>query len=313
MTNTELLNDERIHASYQGLIKLKSQIKNISFYHPKIKTSKLSGRHGSKLRGRGVDFEEIKNYRKGDDVKSIDWKLTLRTGTPYIRSYTEEKDRNVLVCVDQSQSMFFSSVSTMKSVVAAEVASLCIWKMLSNNNKVGSLIAKNNAATWFTPKRGERSALQFLKELSFANESLLLNEKSSLSIDEFKIEQKVDELLKRKVRSSVIFLISDFYDLSNDIVKKIKKLQHTNDVICIHVFDKLEKEWNEKLNIVLSDGEMQFSSAGKDEKIKTYFNQYHKEKQENLILLSKINNLPFFELNTNGDHINQLFAQLNGV
>ncbi|MFM5554295.1 DUF58 domain-containing protein [Aeromonas veronii] len=100
----------------------------------------LCGRHPSRFRGRGLNFEELRHYQQGDDIRTLDWKVTLRTGRPHVRSYSEEKDRHVILCVDQRSCMFFSSVEVMKSVVAAEVAALLGWQVLKESDRVGLAI-----------------------------------------------------------------------------------------------------------------------------------------------------------------------------
>src|SRR5262245_4260629 len=91
----------------------------------------LAGRHASRVRGRGLDFEELRQYLPGDDVRSIDWKVTARSRKPFVRVYTEEKDRPAVLVVDQRINMFFGSARSLKSVTAAEAAALCAWKVLS--------------------------------------------------------------------------------------------------------------------------------------------------------------------------------------
>jgi len=126
-----------VYVQLDELAKLQHKASGFSFLPKQPIHSVLSGRHASKLRGRGLNFEELRNYLPGDDTRHIDWKVTARTRTPYVRVYTEEKDRTVWLLVDQRVCMFFGSTKRMKSVVAAEVAALSAWRVLSVGDRTG--------------------------------------------------------------------------------------------------------------------------------------------------------------------------------
>ncbi|MBO6896070.1 MAG: DUF58 domain-containing protein, partial [Shimia sp.] len=116
--------DPRIHVSLRGLRSLEAAARAISFLPKQPARSALQGRHRSRIRGRGLDFEELRDYLPGDDVRAIDWKVTARAGSPYVRVYTEERDRPTLIVVDQRMSMFYGTVHNTKAVTAAECAAI---------------------------------------------------------------------------------------------------------------------------------------------------------------------------------------------
>ena len=113
--------DTRIHVSLPHLRSLEGASRGLSFLPRQPSASVLNGRHASRLRGRGLNFEEMRDYLPGDDIRSIDWKATARTGSPHVRVFTEERDRPALLVVDQRMSMFFGSRLNMKSVTAADM------------------------------------------------------------------------------------------------------------------------------------------------------------------------------------------------
>ena len=125
-----------IHADLSSLIALSGRAKGFDFRSRQPSHSILAGRHASKLRGRGLDFEELRTYLPGDDIRSIDWKVTARTGKPHVRVYTEERDRPAILLVDQRQDMFFGSVRNMKSVTAAETAALAAWRIVGSGDRI---------------------------------------------------------------------------------------------------------------------------------------------------------------------------------
>jgi uncharacterized protein (DUF58 family) len=128
-----------VYAELDDLVRLRFRARGYSFLPRQPVHSVLAGRHASRLRGRGINFEEIRHYLPGDDIRTMDWRVTARTREPHVRVYTEERDRPVLLVVDQRQSMFFGSRRAMKSVVAAEVAALAAWRVLKAGDRVGAL------------------------------------------------------------------------------------------------------------------------------------------------------------------------------
>ncbi len=128
----------RVYVDPSHLAKLEFLARGLSFVAPAPLSSILSGNHASRLRGRGLNFEEIRSYLPGDDVRHIDWKVSLRLGKAQVRAYTEERDRPMLVVVDQRMSMFFGSSRAFKSVVAAEVVALAVWMGFAAGDRVGS-------------------------------------------------------------------------------------------------------------------------------------------------------------------------------
>src|ERR1700742_3614630 len=128
------------YADLGALIRLRFQAHGFSLLPRQPVHSILAGRHASRLRGRGLNFEEIRRYLPGDDVRQIDWKVTMRTGKTHCRVYTEEKERSVLLVVDQRLSMFFGSVKNMKSLTAAEVTALAAWRVVAQKDRVGAIV-----------------------------------------------------------------------------------------------------------------------------------------------------------------------------
>ena len=141
------MTDPRVHTSVAELLRLRQKAQGFHFLPRQPVTSVLSGTHASRLRGRGLDFDEIRAYHPGDDVRNLDWKVTLRVGAPHVRSFTEERDRPALLLVDQRRSMFFGSRERTKSVTAAEAASLAAWRVLAQGDRVGALVFDDKTIT----------------------------------------------------------------------------------------------------------------------------------------------------------------------
>ena len=151
--------DPNIYANLKQLIALKFQATGFSFLPKQPIHSILSGRHASRLRGRGLNFEELRHYRAGDDIRTMDWKVTNRTGKPHVRVYTEERERPVLLLIDQRISMFFGSLLKMKSVIAAELAALSAWRVLSAGDRVGAIVFNDTDILESKPYRSQKNVL----------------------------------------------------------------------------------------------------------------------------------------------------------
>src|SRR5215471_16922821 len=141
-----------VYADLDELVALQHRAHGFSFLPRQPLPSLLAGRHASRLRGRGLNFEEIRRYQMGDDIRQIDWKVTARTRKTHTRVFTEERERSTLLLVDQRLNMFFGSTKNMKSVTAAETAALAAWRVLSQQDRVGALVFNDSRVTEVRPQ-----------------------------------------------------------------------------------------------------------------------------------------------------------------
>src|SRR6478736_3151869 len=140
-------NTSGVYVALDELIALEQKGRKVSFLPRQPVHSLLSGRFASRMRGRGLNFEEIRDYRSGDDVRSIDWKVTARLQSPHVRVFNEERDRQGLLVVDQRLSMFFGTRRAMKSVTAAEAAAIGAWRVLGVGDRVGAVVFDDRGLT----------------------------------------------------------------------------------------------------------------------------------------------------------------------
>jgi uncharacterized protein (DUF58 family) len=305
--------DPRLFCDYARLVRIQAQAESFSLLPHLNAGSVLSGRHNSLFRGRGLNFEELRHYQLGDDIRNLDWKVTMRTGKPHVRSYTEEKDRNVIVCVDQRSAMFFASTSVMKSVVAAEIAAMCGWRVLKDGDRVGFVIASHQALFHSKPQRSQNDLLAHLKLLSRANQSLNVD-----SIDSEKVTfSKWIELIKRmKLKQSTLIFISDWSDCEEHHLDHLKQLQQHNDILAVMVSDPLEQRLPDDLaqsKWVVGDGRYQLNLDSNAKVAAASANLVAKTdlRRESLAQLMAIKHLPHIELSTVGDHVKE-FQKLVG-
>ena len=163
---------EDVYTNLTALVRLRYNARGFSYLPSQPVRSLLSGRRRSRLRGRGLDFDELRHYRPGDDIRNMDWRVTNRTGKPHVRVYTEERDRPVIVMVDQRLPMFFGSERKMKSVVAAELAALTAWRTIAVGDRVGAILFNDKREVEVRARRSERQLLTWLGDLSKMNNDL---------------------------------------------------------------------------------------------------------------------------------------------
>ncbi len=223
----------------------------------------LAGRHESRMRGRGLSFEELRDYLPGDDIRTIDWRVTARTGKPFVRVYDEEKDRPALVIVDQRINMFFGSRRSLKSVAAAEAAALCAWRVMSLGDRVGGVVFNDLEEQILRPHRSREAVIRFAEEISAKNRAL------SAASDMPRTPSKLDAVLTKVAsvaqHDHLIIVVSDFDGHSLATRDLLLKMSVANDVICILVYDPFLLELPRQGEMVVSGGalqaELQFSRS----------------------------------------------------
>src|SRR5262245_28432351 len=161
-----------VHVTVADLVALRWRARGFSFLPRQPMNSLLSGRFASKLRGRGLNFEEIRRYQPGDDVRQIDWKVTARMRKAHSRVYTEERERPALLVVARRISRFFGSVKRMKSVTAAEAAALAAWRVLEAKDRVGAVVFDDREVRVVRPHRSRANVLRILGMIAEKNQAL---------------------------------------------------------------------------------------------------------------------------------------------
>ncbi|MBL4827161.1 MAG: DUF58 domain-containing protein [Spongiibacteraceae bacterium] len=249
-----------IYANLDELRRLQHQARGFSFKPAQPVNSVLSGKNASKLRGRGLNFEELRHYRPGDDIRCMDWKVTRRTGKPHIKVFTEERERNVYLAVDQRSSMFFGSTGKMKSVIAAELAALIAWRINSTGDRVGAIVFGDSSICTIPAKRGVQHVIRLLAEVVRQNHLLKIGIRDENSSACF--NQMLAKLIRICCHNTLIVHIGDGAGWNDQSTDYIKQLRQHNEIIACDVFDPLERELPKMSQMVVSDGryQIQFSS-----------------------------------------------------
>ncbi len=248
-------NTPGVYVSLDDLLALEYHGRKISFLPHQPVHSLLSGRFASRMRGRGLNFEEIRDYRPGDDVRSIDWKVTARLQKPHIRVFNEERDRQTLLVVDQRLSMFFGSRRSMKSVTAAEAAAISAWRVLGAGDRVGAIVFDDRGLTEFRPRRSRATVLQILSAIVASNRSLGVGR--GLSASPSMLNKAIQQAQRRALHDAVVIIISDFDGADDETRGMVGAMARHNDVVALLVHDPLQSELPASASMTVTDGELQ--------------------------------------------------------
>lgn len=195
-----------------------------------------AGGHLSRLKGRGVEFDESRPYQPGDDLRTMDWKVTARTGKPHTKVFREERDRPVILWLDLRRPMLFATKGVFKAVRAAQTAALVAWSAVANGDRLGGLIFSDSEHVELRPRLGRRAALRMLRVIS---DTAFWDPPSAVPAAQ---QPHTLERLTRVARpGSQIFLLSDFRSLDDSFERHLRQLARHSDVSLVHFFDPVER------------------------------------------------------------------------
>jgi len=217
------------------LIELQHQAHTLGLESHHLVNSAFHGVYASVFRGQGLNFEEVRDYREGDDIRNMDWKVTARTNQPHLKVYREERERSVILCVDKGPHMQFGTRGTFKSIQAARAAALLGWAANSLNDRVGGVLFgdSDSGPQYFKPTKDRRALWQILKGLS------------EPPIDARRCVDCLDQILQRTDRGagtgSLIFIIADFNREVENLYSRLGQLCQRHSVVLIPVDDPAER------------------------------------------------------------------------
>jgi uncharacterized protein (DUF58 family) len=212
----------------------------------------LAGEYHSVFKGRGMDFDEVREYTPGDEVRTIDWNVTARAGRPFVKKFTEERELTILLMVDISASGNFGSAALSKRDLAAELASVLAFSAIRNSDKVGLLLYTDRIERYLPPKKGRRHVLRVVRDI-------LYHTPEGRGTDSVKALDVASHVLHRR---AIVFLISDFQSPSKDpaatraeLRRAMRQTNRRHDLIAVQVADPREKELPNVGVLALEDAE----------------------------------------------------------
>ncbi len=235
-----------------NLVQLRTLARQLPLHKQKKVLNDLAGSHASAIRGRGLDYAEVREYQAGDDIRAMDWRVTARTGDAHIKVFREEKERPVLLVCDLRAAMRFGSRRALKQVLAADLTALFAWAALEHGDRIGALLFNDELETDLRPKTGRKQVLQLLNELTTMA--------PSASADPQQRMQQICRHLRRIARpGSAIYFISDWTGFDADCEQQLHAVTRHCDLVAVHISDPLEAELPPPGLYSLSDGQQRLS------------------------------------------------------
>ena len=243
-------NTKGVYTSVADLLQLRYLARDLTLQARKESTALMAGTVRTRYRGRGMEFAEVRPYQAGDDVRTIDWRVTARVQAPYTKLFQEEHERPVFVLVDQRAPLFFGSRNQFKSVFAAEFAAVIAWAASNNNDRIGGLIFGDREYANIRARRGKHALLELFNQLTKFNTQL------GSPISEHQGTSLVDMLrdTSRIARpGSLVVLISDYHDFTPACAEPLSLLARRSDVMAVHVFDPFEQALPAEQQLTISN------------------------------------------------------------
>ena len=253
----------------------------------------FAGDYHSVFKGRGMNFEDVREYQPGDEIRAIDWNVTARTGTAFVKKFTEERELAVMLIVDVSASGNFGSTSQSKRELAAEVACLLAFSAIRNNDKVGLLLFTDQVELFIPPKKGRSHTLRIIREILFFQPA---GRATSPAL-------ALDYLNKIVTRRSVVFFISDFQ--APDFSRALAVTGRRHDLIAIQIQDERETVLPNIGIITLEDAETgeQIEINTADRALRARFADLAQKQETDLLKILRRNNIDTIDLRTGEDYL----------
>lgn len=220
-----------------------NKVRRIEIRTKRLVNDLFGGEYHSTFKGLGMEFDEVREYLPGDDVRNIDWNVTARTGIPHIKKFREERELTALFIVDASRSGYFGTKDRFKAEIAAELCAVLAFSAIKNNDKVGMIIFTDRIEMYIPPKKGRGHVLRLIRDILFFKPQ---GSGTNISL-------ALEYLMRVTKRKSVVFLVSDFMDRNYERALAIASRKH--DLIALQITDQRELEFTSAGILELEDAE----------------------------------------------------------
>ena len=282
---------ELVSVSLKTLIDLAKLASGLNLQQAKLR-SRQSGGYVSRFKGRGMEFDETRLYQPGDDIRSIDWRVTARTGKTHTKVFREERERPVFISVDNRLTMHFATRGVFKSVLAAKLAGLLAWTAEYHGDRIGGQLFSEQECRELKPQNGRHAVLRFLNALV----------KPQVPTDKaFTLEQVLARLNQHARPGSLVYIISDFRGINDQAETHLAKLSEHCEVVLIFIYDPLESSLPAKGRYRFTDDERDVViDSGDQQRILNYQQRFTRRLQR-LESLAKKRGLTFIQCSTTED------------
>jgi len=299
-----------IYADLDDLVHLEHRARGFSFLPRQPVHSVLAGRHASRLRGRGLNFEEIRGYLPGDDIRNIDWKVTARLRKPHVRVYTEERDRPAILVVDQRLPMFFGSRMYVKSVTAARLAALAAWAVFHAGDRVGAVVFNDSEIRTFQPHRSRQRILEIFRAIIDMNNQLNVDTEKHTEYAQFR--RALDHARRIAKHDHLIIIVSDFAGADDESARLILEMVQHNDLFAAVVHDPSALDLGSTGRLVVSEGNLQVELDLGDRKVHQPIQSFARSRLQDVMQHLKKLAIPVLPVHTGEDVVDQVRGLVGG-
>ncbi|NIL18424.1 DUF58 domain-containing protein [Pseudomonas sp. AN3A02] len=300
--------DGLVYVSLGQLMALQFQTRGLSFVARQPQGSILAGNQASRLRGRGLNFDELRRYQPGDDLRHLDWRASLRTGKPVIRTFTEERDRPALIVVDQRMSMFFGSVRSFKSAVAAELGALAAWMVFNAGDRVGGVVFNDERIDSVAPLRSRKRVEILCSRIVEQNAAL------NASNPDHEADGQLDKVLQQCLalagHDHLICIVSDFAGAGDRTLQLMRQLSAHNDVIALQVYDPLALNVPDSGHLMVTQGQLQVELAVQKRQVRQPLGDFLGGRLKDVASLLRRSQVPLLMVSTALPAVDQLRDEL---
>ncbi|MDQ6975478.1 MAG: DUF58 domain-containing protein [Mariprofundaceae bacterium] len=296
------MNADAVSISLSGLTALQQQVRLLRL-RPLQQAAHLAGAHRSRLRGRGMEFDEVRVYQPGDAISSIDWKVTARKNTPHIKLFREERERPLLLCLDYRPSMLFATRGRLKAVQASHMAALLAWAGIGKGDRLGGLIFSATGHEEMRPARGRKAVLHWLHRCCHAP---VWSQGRDQHAPADALQQSLLRLRRLARPGTTVVFLSDFRGLDASCRQQLLSLaRHCQCLLCC-LYDPLEKHLPASNQYRIHDGSTHFVMDASDLRLQAQVLQGFEQRQACLQQLCQHENLHLLPLATDDSPLDVL-------
>ena len=258
-----------VELSINELIRYQSKGALIQLGKRKNLQSKMAGNYLARSKGRGMEFDEVRHYQNGDDIRAIDWRVTAKTGKTHTKLFKEEVERPVLIATDLSETMIFGSQLLFKSVQAAHLAALLAWHARERGDRVGGIIFNSEQHKELKPRSRQQGVLHYLHSLCELHESAISQQSPHSHSSQKAFSEGCARLRQLSKPGSLVYLITDGFHINDESIRHLSQISRHCELVIALISDPLEHtlpESSQRINVAISNGDTQHQLTLGDKK-----------------------------------------------
>ncbi|MBQ0743613.1 MAG: DUF58 domain-containing protein [Pseudomonas sp.] len=300
----------RVYISLDDLLNSRQHCQRLPLFRGPVRASRQLGQQFTRLRGRGVDFDQVRSYQPGDDIRSIDWRVTARSGKVHTKVFNEERERPVFLMCEQSDRMFFGSQTCMKSVLAADAASLIAWTALAHNDRVGGVIFGAECHE-VRPQRNRRAILRLFSLLKEANNALQPASKAISDMPSEPLNLALRHSREVVKPGSILYLLCDHAAIDHLNQTLLINLAVHNDLVLLPVYDVMESQLPAQTSLAFMQADDRLTLNTADATLRKAYADQFIAQQQAWQRLSRRFSCSLFSLHTGSSAVDQLRDMLS--